>query len=100
MHRGHPHRSSNQNQHQKKRRTHSRNGPAPHTVPAARTCTHRRPHPPTHTSINKAFLIYRSRPVERNSYFANPLSTDGESSETIPILRYPSTANPNTESNP
>ncbi|ESS55493.1 hypothetical protein TCDM_13031 [Trypanosoma cruzi Dm28c] len=100
MHSRHPRRSSNQHQRHKKRHTHSRNGPAPLAVPAARTCTHRRPHPPTHTSINKAFLFYRSRPVERNSYFANPLSTDGESSETIPILRYPSTANPNTASNP
>ncbi|KAF5221322.1 hypothetical protein ECC02_005564 [Trypanosoma cruzi] len=56
MRRGHPRRSSNQRQRHKQRRTHSRNGLAPHTVPAARTRTHRRPHPPTHTSTNKAVV--------------------------------------------
>ncbi|KAF5223666.1 hypothetical protein ECC02_003120 [Trypanosoma cruzi] len=100
MHRGHPRRRRNQHQHHKQRQEHSRNGPVPLAVPAARTRTHSRPHPPTHTGINKAFLFYRSRPVDRNSCFANPLSTDGESSDTIPIFRYPTTANPNTASNP
>ncbi|KAF5220252.1 hypothetical protein ECC02_006686 [Trypanosoma cruzi] len=87
MHSRHPRRRRNQRQQNEQRHTHSRNGPAPHTVPAARTRTHRRPHPPTHTGINKAFLVYRSRPVDRNSRLANPLSTDGESSDTIPIFR-------------
>ncbi|ESS62541.1 hypothetical protein TCDM_09780 [Trypanosoma cruzi Dm28c] len=72
LHRGHPHSSSNQRQHHKQRHTHSRNGPAPHAVPAARTRTHRRPHPPTHTSTNKTVVVCRTRPVERNSCFADP----------------------------
>ncbi|ESS61571.1 hypothetical protein TCDM_10836 [Trypanosoma cruzi Dm28c] len=71
MHRGHPHSSSNQRQHHKQRRTHSRNGPAPHTVPAARKRTHRRPHPPTHTSINRAVVVCRDRPVDHNSCLSN-----------------------------
>ncbi|KAF5217932.1 hypothetical protein ECC02_009173 [Trypanosoma cruzi] len=72
MHRGHP-RRRNQRQHNEQRHTHSRNSPAPQAVPAARTRTLRRPHPPTQTGINKAFLIYRTRPVERNSCRANTL---------------------------
>ncbi|ESS60392.1 hypothetical protein TCDM_12086 [Trypanosoma cruzi Dm28c] len=72
MHRGHPRRRSNQHQRHKQRQTHSRNGPAPHTVPAARTRTHRRPHPPTQTHINRAFVVCRTRPVKRNSCLANP----------------------------
>ncbi|ESS62124.1 hypothetical protein TCDM_10247 [Trypanosoma cruzi Dm28c] len=70
MHSRHP--RSNQRQHHKQRRTHSRNGPAPHAVPAARTRTRRRPHPPTHTSRNKAVVVCRSRPVDHSSCLANP----------------------------
>ncbi|KAF5217335.1 hypothetical protein ECC02_009811 [Trypanosoma cruzi] len=72
MHRGHPRRHRNQRQHNDQRRTHSRNGPAPHTVPAARTRTHKRPHPQTQTHINRAFVVCRTRPVERNSCPTNP----------------------------
>ncbi|KAF5225894.1 hypothetical protein ECC02_000823 [Trypanosoma cruzi] len=72
MRREHPRRRRNQRQRHKQRRTHSRNGPAPHTVPAARTRTHRRPHPPTQTGTNKAVVVCRTRPVDRNSYLANP----------------------------
>ncbi|KAF5215797.1 hypothetical protein ECC02_011478 [Trypanosoma cruzi] len=72
MHRGHPRRHRNQRQHNDQRRTHSRNDPAPHTVPAARTRTHKRPHPQTQTHINRAFVVCRTRPVERNSCPTNP----------------------------
>ncbi|KAF5216019.1 hypothetical protein ECC02_011244 [Trypanosoma cruzi] len=71
MHRGHP-RSRNQRQHQKKRHTHSRNGPAPHTVPAARTHTLRRPHPQTQTGTNRTVVVCRTRPVHHNSCPTNP----------------------------
>ncbi|ESS60342.1 hypothetical protein TCDM_12135 [Trypanosoma cruzi Dm28c] len=71
MHSRHPLRSSSHRQHHKQRHTHSRNGPAPHTVPAARTRIHRRPHPPTHTSINRAVVVCRDRPVDHNSCLAN-----------------------------
>ncbi|ESS55782.1 hypothetical protein TCDM_12726 [Trypanosoma cruzi Dm28c] len=70
LHSRHP--RSNKRQHKKQRRTHSRNGPAPHTLPAARTRTHRRPHPPTHTSRNKAVVVCRTRPVDHYSCLANP----------------------------
>ncbi|ESS61924.1 hypothetical protein TCDM_10453 [Trypanosoma cruzi Dm28c] len=69
MRRGHPRR--NQRQQNKQRHTHSRNGPAPHTVPAARKRVHRRPHPPTQTSINRAVVVCRDRPVDHNSCLAN-----------------------------
>ncbi|KAF5222176.1 hypothetical protein ECC02_004690 [Trypanosoma cruzi] len=72
IHRRHPRRRRNQRQHNEQRRTHSRNGPAPHTVPAARTRTHRRPHSPTQTGTNGALVVCRSRPVNRNSSLANP----------------------------
>ncbi|ESS55776.1 hypothetical protein TCDM_12738 [Trypanosoma cruzi Dm28c] len=72
MHRGHPHRRCSQRQHQKQRHTHSRNGPTPHTVPAARTRTHRRPHPPTQTGTNRAVVVCRDRHVGHNSCLANP----------------------------
>ncbi|KAF5215488.1 hypothetical protein ECC02_011828 [Trypanosoma cruzi] len=71
MHRGHPCRR-NQHQHNEQRHTHSRNGPAPHTVPAARTRTHRRLHPPTQTRISRALVVCRTRPVDNNSCLANP----------------------------
>ncbi|EAX80302.1 hypothetical protein TVAG_397990, partial [Trichomonas vaginalis G3] len=72
MHRGHPRRSSNQRQHNEQRRTHSRNGPAPHTVPAARTRTLRRPHPPTQTGTSRTLVVCCTRTVDRNSCPANP----------------------------
>ncbi|ESS61527.1 hypothetical protein TCDM_10881 [Trypanosoma cruzi Dm28c] len=72
MHRGHPRCSSNQRQHHKQRHTHSRNGPVPHTVPAARTRTHRRPHPQTQTGTNRAAVVCRTRPVNHNYCLANP----------------------------
>ncbi|KAF5218563.1 hypothetical protein ECC02_008481 [Trypanosoma cruzi] len=72
MHRGHTRRQRHQRQRHKQRHTHSRNGPAPHTVPAARTRTHRRPHPPTQTSINRAVVVCRTRLVDRNSCLQNP----------------------------
>ncbi|ESS62719.1 hypothetical protein TCDM_09590 [Trypanosoma cruzi Dm28c] len=72
MHRGHPRRSSSHRQHNEQRHTHSRNGPAPHTVPAARTRTHRTPHPPTHTGINRAVVVRRSRTVDHSSCLSNP----------------------------
>ncbi|ESS55691.1 hypothetical protein TCDM_12822 [Trypanosoma cruzi Dm28c] len=72
MHSRHPRCHINQHQRHKQRHTHSRNGPAPHAVPAARTCTHRRPHPPTHTSRNKAVVVCRTRPVDHSSCPANP----------------------------
>ncbi|ESS61132.1 hypothetical protein TCDM_11292 [Trypanosoma cruzi Dm28c] len=86
MHSGHPrcHRH-NQCQHHKQRRTHSRNGPAPHAVPAARTRTHRRPHPPTHTHINRAFVVCRTRPVKRNSCPTNPFL---QMANTVTQFRY------------
>ncbi|ESS61452.1 hypothetical protein TCDM_10960 [Trypanosoma cruzi Dm28c] len=68
----HPRRSSNQRQHQKQRRTHSRNGPAPHTLPAARTRTHRRPHPPTQTGTNRALVVCRSSRVDHSTFLINP----------------------------
>ncbi|KAF5216669.1 hypothetical protein ECC02_010536 [Trypanosoma cruzi] len=67
MHRGHPRRRRNQHQHNKQRHTHSRNGHAQHAVPATRTRTHRTPHPPTQTDTNRAVVVCRTRPVERNS---------------------------------
>ncbi|KAF5216156.1 hypothetical protein ECC02_011089 [Trypanosoma cruzi] len=73
MHRGHPRRRRrNQHQRHKQRHTHSRNGPAPHTVPAARTRTHRTPHPPIQSGTNRDFVLFRARPLDRNSYPANP----------------------------
>ncbi|KAF5223383.1 hypothetical protein ECC02_003402 [Trypanosoma cruzi] len=72
MHSSHPRRSSKQHQHKEQRRTHSRNGPAPHTVPAARTRTHRRPHPPTQTGTSRAVVVCHTRPVDQSSRFANP----------------------------
>ncbi|RNC31784.1 hypothetical protein TcCL_Unassigned05679 [Trypanosoma cruzi] len=71
MHRGHPRRRRNQRQQNKQRHTHSRNGPAPHAVPAARTRTHRRPHPPTQPGINRAVVVCRTRLVDRASCSAN-----------------------------
>ncbi|ESS55803.1 hypothetical protein TCDM_12707 [Trypanosoma cruzi Dm28c] len=68
MHRGHPRRHRNQHQ----RHTHSRNGPAPHTVPAARSCTHRRLHPPTQTRISRAVALCRTRTVDHSSCPTNP----------------------------
>ncbi|KAF5214797.1 hypothetical protein ECC02_012568 [Trypanosoma cruzi] len=72
MHRGHPRRRRNQRHTHKQRHTHSRNGPAPHTVPAARTRTHRRPHPPTQTGTKRAVVACRTRPVDRNTFLINP----------------------------
>ncbi|KAF5215454.1 hypothetical protein ECC02_011865 [Trypanosoma cruzi] len=72
MHRGHPRRRRNQHQRHKQRRTHSRNGHAQHAVPAARTRTHRRPHPPTQTGTNRAVVVCRTRPVKHSSSLANP----------------------------
>ncbi|ESS70429.1 hypothetical protein TCDM_00906 [Trypanosoma cruzi Dm28c] len=72
LHRGHPRRSSSHRQQNKQRCTHSRNGPVPHTVPAARTRTHRRLHPPAQTSTNKAVVVCRTRPFDQSSRFANP----------------------------
>ncbi|ESS62646.1 hypothetical protein TCDM_09669 [Trypanosoma cruzi Dm28c] len=69
---GHPRRRCNQRQHDEQRRTHSRNGPAPHTVPAARTRTHRRPHPQTQTDTNRAAVVCRTRPVNHNYCPTNP----------------------------
>ncbi|KAF5223379.1 hypothetical protein ECC02_003398 [Trypanosoma cruzi] len=72
MHSSHPRRRRNQHQHNEQRRTRCRNGPAPHTVPAARTRTHRRPHPPTQTGTNRAVVVCHARPVDQSSRFANP----------------------------
>ncbi|KAF5220813.1 hypothetical protein ECC02_006108 [Trypanosoma cruzi] len=72
MHSRHPCRRRNQRQHHKQRHTHSCNGHAQHTVPAARTRTHRRPHPPTQTLISRAVVVCRTRPVDHNSCLANP----------------------------
>ncbi|KAF5226023.1 hypothetical protein ECC02_000955 [Trypanosoma cruzi] len=72
MHCGHPCRRCNQHQRHKQRRTHSRNGHALHTVPAARTRTHRRPHPPSQTGTNRAVVVCRTRPVNHNSCLADP----------------------------
>ncbi|ESS60467.1 hypothetical protein TCDM_12009 [Trypanosoma cruzi Dm28c] len=69
MHRGHPRR--NQRQQNKQCHTHSRNGPAPQAVPAARTRTHRRPHPPTQPGINRTVVVCRTRLVDRASCSAN-----------------------------
>ncbi|ESS60904.1 hypothetical protein TCDM_11543 [Trypanosoma cruzi Dm28c] len=73
MHRGHPRRRRrNQHQQNEQRHTHSRNDPAPHTVPAARTRTHRTPHPPIQSGTNSAVAVCRTRTVDRNSCPANP----------------------------
>ncbi|KAF5218508.1 hypothetical protein ECC02_008554 [Trypanosoma cruzi] len=72
LHRGHPRRRRNQRQQNEQRHTHSRSGPAPHTVTAVRTRTHRRPHPQTQSGINRALVVCRTRPVDRNSCLANP----------------------------
>ncbi|KAF5218433.1 hypothetical protein ECC02_008610 [Trypanosoma cruzi] len=72
MHCGHPRRRRNQRQHNEQRRTHSRNGHAPHTVPATRTRTHRTPHPPAQTGTNGAVVVCHTRPVNHNSCLANP----------------------------
>ncbi|KAF5214770.1 hypothetical protein ECC02_012599 [Trypanosoma cruzi] len=72
MHCGHPRRRCNQHQHNKQHRTHGRNGPAPHTVPAARTRTYRRPHPPTQTRISRALVVCRTCPVNHPSCLSNP----------------------------
>ncbi|ESS55564.1 hypothetical protein TCDM_12959 [Trypanosoma cruzi Dm28c] len=71
MHRGHPRCHRNQRQHNEQRHTHSRNGPAPQAVPAARRRTHRRPHPQTQTRISRAVVLRRSRPVDHSSCLIN-----------------------------
>ncbi|KAF5216491.1 hypothetical protein ECC02_010742 [Trypanosoma cruzi] len=74
MHRGHPRRRSNQHQrqHNDQRHTHGRNGPAPHTVPAAQTRAHRRPHPPNQTGISRAVVVCCTRTVDRSTFLINP----------------------------
>ncbi|ESS60860.1 hypothetical protein TCDM_11591 [Trypanosoma cruzi Dm28c] len=72
MHCGYPRSSSSHRQHNEQRHTHSRNGPVPHTVPAARTRAHRRPHPQTQPGNKRAVVVCRTRPVDRNSSFQNP----------------------------
>ncbi|KAF5226275.1 hypothetical protein ECC02_000398 [Trypanosoma cruzi] len=72
MHRGHPRRRRHQRQRHKQRHTHSRNGTVPHTVPAARTRTHRRPHPPTQPGINRVVVVCRTRTVDRSTFLINP----------------------------
>ncbi|KAF5214989.1 hypothetical protein ECC02_012361 [Trypanosoma cruzi] len=72
MHRGHPRRRRNQRQHNDQRHTHSRNGTPPHTVPATRTHTHRTPHPPNQSGINRAVVLCRTRTVGRSTFLINP----------------------------
>ncbi|KAF5217608.1 hypothetical protein ECC02_009532 [Trypanosoma cruzi] len=72
MHRGHPRRRRNQRQHNEQRRTRCRNGTAPHTVSATRTRTHRTPHPPNQSGINRAVVVCRTRTVDRSTFLINP----------------------------
>ncbi|ESS61435.1 hypothetical protein TCDM_10980 [Trypanosoma cruzi Dm28c] len=89
MHRGHPRRRRNQCQQNEQRRTHSRNGPAPHAVPAAPTRTHRRPHQPTQPGTNRADVVCRTRPVNHNYCPANPFLQ-----MTNPMTRFRQIVNP------